>query len=100
MAAGGNFAVFDVSSPTSPQIASTLPVQGTAYGIALSGSYACLATRNDGVRIYDVSTPSAPLELGVFRDTLGDPEKIAVSGTHALVTEQDGGGEIFDLSGC
>ena len=43
-----------------------------------------------GLRVVDVSTPSAPAEVG-FYDTPGDPWGVAVAGEYIYVVDQEAG---------
>jgi hypothetical protein len=55
---------------------------GNAMGIALFGDYAYVANSNDGMRIYDISVPTHPVDVG-HSPEVGQPASsfgIAVSG--------------------
>lgn len=75
----------NVTTPSSPHEVSFSPTDTRAHDVCVSGNYAyvpqCL-----GMRIFDVSTPSAPIPLG-FCDIslLYHPQSVFVSGDHAYV---------------
>ena len=54
--------------------------------------------RNFGLRVIDVSTPSAPVEVGTHRHAPGSSYGIAVSGGYAYVADGDGGLRVIDVS--
>ena len=51
---------------------------GVGLGVAVSGGYAYVADGIDGLRVIDVSTPSAPVEVGVL-DTSGIADRMSRS---------------------
>jgi len=71
---------------------------GSAYNVAVSGSYAYVADGYSGFRVIDVSTPSTPVEVG-FLDTPGIAKGVAVSGGYAYVSDDyEGGLRVIDVS--
>ena len=65
-----------------PELVGHLPGGGLALDVAVSGGYAYVADWDTGFRVIDVSTPSAPVEVG-FLDGPG-LQKIAVSDGYAF----------------
>ena len=63
----------------------------------MSGHYAYLASGAFGLRVIDVSTPSAPVEVGWIRPT-GSAYEVAVSGRYAYLANGLGGLRIIDVS--
>lgn len=59
------------------------------------GSYAYVTDYAGGLRVIDVSTPTAPVEIG-FVETPWGAEDIAVSGSYAFVAGS--GLRVFDIS--
>jgi hypothetical protein len=102
----GGLRVIDVSTPSAPADVSFLESPGAADGIAVEGGYAYVGFRGSpdvpgtlqtGVRVYDVTDPSAPLEIG-FVDTPGEATDIAISGGHAYVADSGEGLRVVDVS--
>ncbi|MBU4445111.1 hypothetical protein KJ656_08530 [bacterium] len=83
---GGYLEVVDISDPANPNELGKVLTPSAVSGVAVSGSYAYVANRDDGLRIIDVSTPSSPVEVG-FYDTGGDAYGVAVSGSYAYVAD-------------
>jgi len=74
----------------------TLP--GLVWGVAVAGSYAYVVNPEpSGLRVIDVSTPSAPVEVG-FYDTPGTAFGVAVAGAYVYVGDTRGG--LLVLSSC
>ena len=69
---------------------------GFASGVAVVGGYAYVVD-GFGLRVVDVSTPSAPAEVG-FYDTPGDAYGVAVAGGYAYVAAYDAGLRVVDVS--
>ena len=57
--------------------------------MAVAGRYAYVATEGAGLRVVDVSSPTAPVEVG-FCDTMRDAYGVAVAGNYAYVADGDG----------
>jgi hypothetical protein len=70
---------------------------GDAFGIAVSGNYAFLANNDDGVRIYDISNPSAPVSIGHVNDG-GRAFGVAVSSNYLYLANHEDGLRIYDVS--
>jgi hypothetical protein len=102
----GGLRVIDVSTPSTPAEVSFLESPGAADAIAVEGGHAYVGfhdasdapgTLQTGVRVYDVTDPSAPLEIG-FVDTPGEATDIATSGGYAYVADSGGGLRVIDVS--
>jgi hypothetical protein len=75
--------IFDVSIAASPVELANLPM--TVEGLAATADRLYVAAANEGLRIVDVSNPSAPSELG--NSDLGSAVfSVAASGDYAYVT--------------
>ncbi len=80
-AVGGDLTLFDVSVPTQPKGLGSAGLGVQSYGVAISGSTAAVATEL-GLVTVDVSQPSNPVTIGLFRL----PEVNAYSGWDYLLT--------------
>jgi hypothetical protein len=81
-----------------PEPKSVTDTPGDANGVFVLNSFAFVADRTGGLRIYDVSDPASPVQRGVFA-TAAEAYDVFVHGNLAYVTE--GGGnklEIVDVS--
>ena len=70
---------------------------GLAWGVAVVGRLRLRRGRDAGLRVIDVSTPSAPVEVG-FVETPGGAVGVAVAGGYAYVA--DGGPRACACSTC
>ena len=70
---------------------------GYARDIYVSGSYAYLATYDDGLRIYDITMPTYPLPVGHI-DEGGEAYGIHVSGSYAYLANYDDVLRIYDIT--
>ena len=66
-------------NPALPFEVSRAYIGGTAYGLELSGNYAYLALNGFGLRVFDISNPADPVEVGYY-ETGGKPYNLAVDG--------------------
>ncbi len=81
-----------------PQADSTL---GVAFNVAVAGNFAFVANDLDGLRIYDISDPTAPTEVGHAPepvDLLAAAEFVAVAGNYAYVANYEDGLRVYDVS--
>jgi len=81
---GGDFRVFDVSSPSAPTQVGTTSF-GSGFGLAVAGDIVIVAAYD--LAIYDVSTPSSP-SLVIEYTTPGSARDVAVSGGYAFVADE------------
>jgi len=77
-----------------PEFVGFVDTPGLAFGVAVSGDYAYVGDNSAGLRVIDVSSPSAPVEVG-FLDTPGFASGVAVSGGYAYVADWDAGIAVF-----
>ncbi len=111
------FSIFDVSNPTKPagighinnsspretfaeahsQIKGKNPhIDGSAYGVAVSGHHAYIANFQDGVWAYDISCPTNPISVGHTSTNYGGfSKRLTVSGGYAYVANQDDGIRVY-----
>jgi hypothetical protein len=84
----------DLGAPTD-QPSYAFGYEGSAVGVAVSGNYAFVANWLDGLRVYDVSNPSHPVNVG----RVADPAySITISGGLAYVFTARGAVNIYGLS--
>ena len=81
-----------------PSFAGSYDTPGTAWGVAVSGSYAYVADRDFGLQIIDVSNKANPTRVGWY-DTRGLSYDVVVLGNFAYVADSFRGGlQIIDVS--
>ncbi len=74
--------VFDVSTPSVPQLLATVATEGEARGVALAGDYAYVADSVTGLHAVDVSNPEQPALAGSVEMTALN---CAVQGSYVYV---------------
>jgi hypothetical protein len=68
-----------------------------AYDVVVSGNYAYLANHFDGLRIYDVSNPANPLNVG-HTSIGGYADGVVVAGNYAYLSGNSFGLRVIDVS--
>ncbi len=63
LGSGGGAYILDMTNPNSPNKIGQLKTPGRVSGLAVVNNYLYIADRI-GIRIFDISTPQAPVELG------------------------------------
>lgn len=76
---------------------SEIPLTGQALDVKVSGNYAYVACRQEGLQIVDISDPSDPKFVSRF-DTKGYATSIDIKDNLALVSSGSGGVYLFDVS--
>lgn len=76
---------------------SEIPLTGQALAVKVSGNYAYVACRQEGLQIVDISDPSDPKFVSRF-DTKGYATSIDIKDNLALVSSGSGGVYLFDVS--
>jgi Tfp pilus assembly protein PilV len=63
-----NFAIVDISTPSSPTLVGSLTLAGTPVNIAILGSYAYVSSTTDTteLQVVNVATPTAPVLAGSY----------------------------------
>ncbi|MCP4539601.1 MAG: PQQ-binding-like beta-propeller repeat protein [Chloroflexi bacterium] len=97
---GPELAVLDVSDPTRPEQTSTvtLPTDGDVVDVyAASNGYAYATAAEIGLRAVDISSFTAPVEIGFF-STPETSAHVVVAGRYAYVAAGDSGLWAIDVS--
>lgn len=99
---GGVFRILDVSDPAHPQPLGALTTSQT-YDLTVRGDYAYLVDGQTfgtgGLRIVDVSNPTAPVVVGQYADCAdADGVDVSADGDIAYVACADGSLRILDAS--
>ncbi len=95
---GPRLVVWDVSNPAQPnQVGQSDILLGVVRDVELAGGYAYVAVGEAGVHILDLSSPTAPSQVGAFT-TYGEVVRLVVSGDYAYVASVFDAFRIFDVS--
>lgn len=82
--------------PPAPYIRTTLDTAGFANSVANSGDYLVLADGTDGVKIVDVSDPTAPEVVNEI--PMGNAYAVEIAGSVAYVADRHGYLHVIDIS--
>lgn len=95
---GPQLTILDVSNSSSPTIVgkSTL-LTYWIEDIELVGNYAYVAAYDAGLRVFDISNPVLPKEIGSY-DTEGYANSVAVFGEYAYVADEWAGLRIINIA--
>jgi len=66
-------------------------------GVAAAGEYVYVAAGQSGLRVVDVSTPTAPWQAGIV-NTPGGASDVSVAGGYAYVADEQSGLRVIDIS--
>jgi hypothetical protein len=92
----------DISDPANPLVVCQSTTDGglfhSSIDVAVSGQYAYAACLGDGLRIYDISTPSSPVLLSQVTNSSGSARALAVAGNHVCIGNSADGLRIYDVS--
>lgn len=106
VAFGAGIHVIDVSVPLAPRtVGAYRPPYMMGGGIderdwnavAVGGTYACVADGGNGLRVIDVSDPTAPRPVGLA-NTAGAPGAVAAAGRYAYLADGAGGLVIYRVT--
>jgi Tfp pilus assembly protein PilV len=103
---GGNpdFAIFDVSTPSSPNLIGSVDTSGRPYNLVVEGSYVYFASSSNTqeLQIYDISNPASPTLIGSY-DLGGNTNAFSIDkvGNYAYLTRDSSNNDeliVFDVS--
>jgi hypothetical protein len=101
---GSKMWIINVQNPTTPFLVSTVDASpgSVCEGIATSGTYAYIAGGNGGLKIYDITTPAAPVFVSEVT-TLDYCESVIISSPYVYIaanttTDYSGKSYIYDIS--
>jgi hypothetical protein len=94
---GGELWIIDTSDPAAPESLGVADLPWPAYGVAVSGTIACIAAREGGLVVVDVADPTEPAMVGHL-DTPSMGFGVAVAGNLALLASYDAGLYIVDVA--
>jgi len=92
---GPRFVILDISESAVGEGMILLP--GVVMDVALAGEYAYVAAGGGGLRVVDVSDPTAPCEVNHY-ETPGSASGVALVGEYAYVAAGDGGLRVVNVS--
>lgn len=95
---GPRMKIVDTSDPANLRmLGETGVLPAMLVDLAVSGRYVYAAMRDDGIRVFDVVDPTAPVEVGSFSQTNLKIRALAIEGDYIYLTH-DAGLTILDVS--
>lgn len=97
------FYIIDATSSTSPTVLGSLGLDGHAWGVAVTGTYAYVATGGTELYVIDVSNLSSP-SIATSFDLAGggDGRDVAIKGNRLYLTRNNAGSNpvfyVYDIS--
>jgi hypothetical protein len=87
----GRLEVFDLTTPNSPQLVGNLPMSTSQVAqLVATDDHLFVANGAGGVRVIDITTPSAPVEVA-FYATPSEVRWLVVAGELVYAAATDGG---------
>ena len=77
--------VLDVSNPANPFELGSVPVAGDPRSISVQGKYVYAACGGSGLSVFDLSTPTAPVQVAVLDDPPSVVVDLELSGGYAFL---------------
>jgi hypothetical protein len=93
----GELRVIDISDPAQPRLLGAVELPFPGYGVAISGTTACVAARQGGLIVVDVADPRAPTMVGHL-DTPSMGYGVALTDKLALLASYDAGLYAIDVA--
>jgi len=97
--------IFTMNVPNAPILSGSTSTgfSGSSQSVVLEGAYGYVAAGSNGLFIYDVSNPSAPLQVGVFDGDVSLPDTVSVyavsvHGDYALLADSKNDLIVLDVS--
>ncbi len=90
-------AMYDLSQPEQPLLASSYEGDGFMYDLQVRGGYVYAAAGASGMEIINISVPATPVLSG-SADTPGNTRGITIDGDHAYLADMDAGLRILDIA--
>ncbi|MEW6159458.1 MAG: hypothetical protein AB1813_18680 [Verrucomicrobiota bacterium] len=99
-AVGDSVHIIDIQDPSNPALRRSFGSSGMS-SFAVRSGFASIATKDNGVTIFDVREATAPKAL-MMLGTKGSPNDsardVAMESTYVYVAEMDGGLRVFDIN--
>lgn len=94
---GSNVWIYDISSPDSPVLLSSFPVNTSGQAVKFIDDTTLMAADNMSVWTVDLSDPANPVQK-TRTETSGEVMSIFVDGTTAYMATLGGGIDVFDIA--
>lgn len=94
--AEGGLVVYDISSLSSPSITTTI-ANAADSNVKVAGNRLYVADGTDGFRIFNITTPAAPAQLGIYNSP-NYAYQVLVEGSYAYIADGTTGLIVVDIS--
>jgi hypothetical protein len=94
----GGLRAYDVTSPDDPDAMGFVPITSPSVeDFAVSGNHVYVANSGAGLKIFDVSGPGNPVQVGAINNG-GFAKGVTVSGDYAYLANYTDGLRVYDVS--
>jgi hypothetical protein len=93
--------VIDITDPAHPVWKAHVGIIGNGMDILIDGAYAYLTMKSGGLRIFDLSTPTAPVEIGSIKASPTEDDlalHLCKVGNRVYVADEKFGVVIYDVT--
>jgi uncharacterized repeat protein (TIGR01451 family) len=97
LASGYSMQVLDITDPGNPAVLSSNSTPSYAHDIYVQHPYVYLAEDYEGLEIFSISNPAAPVHISSITNGLNYASRVAVVSNYAYVTQSEGL-RIFDVA--
>ena len=96
-----SFQIYNISDPSNPSSSGSVWLGDESWHLDVSGNYAYVANRYNGLKIIDISDPTSPSVTGNYDPGSGtsyDVRDVKVSGNYAYLAARGDGLQVIDIS--
>ncbi len=90
--------LFIIANPSTPSLAGSIDLDGSAQDVVVSGNYAYVACGNAGLQIVDITTITNPTLAGSFTTNITWADDITIDGNYVYLTDTGGDLHIVDVT--
>ncbi len=90
--------ILDITNKANPVKLGEVDLPSTSLDIKIQGTYAYLPVYTGGIRVVDITNPTAPSEVSGFITTTSDANGVAISGNLLYVAVHHAGLDVYNIS--
>ncbi|MEO7328854.1 MAG: trypsin-like peptidase domain-containing protein, partial [Minicystis sp.] len=81
--------IVDIADPSHPEVLPTGNFKGDVYDVAVSGPYAYVSDKDQGILVYDIARPRGPVLVQIL-PLSGEPNGLALVETRLFIGNENG----------
>jgi hypothetical protein len=90
--------ILNVTDKSNPVKLGEADLPSTSLDIKIQGNFAYLPVYTGGIRVVDITSPTAPSEVSGYVNTSSDANGVAISGNYLYIAVHHAGLDVFDIS--